>query len=127
MNSSEIVITVQPLGRRIVTTSDKTIFEALKENGIIIRSICGGVGTCGKCKVKIVKGEYEFKYDPKLGLLTKEELEEGYVLACRTRCLTDCEIYIPPETRIGTQKLKDLDFVEVDANKGIIKIIQRRP
>ena len=30
-------------------------------------------------------------------------------------------------TRIGTQKLKDLDFVEVDANKGIIKIIQRRP
>ncbi|MEM2538319.1 MAG: 2Fe-2S iron-sulfur cluster-binding protein, partial [Candidatus Methanomethylicia archaeon] len=45
---------------KLKTTIHKnsTILEALRKVGIGIRSVCGGKGFCGKCKV-LVKGGIE--------------------------------------------------------------------
>jgi len=37
--------------------SDKTILEQLKDNGTVIECPCRGLGTCGKCKIKILDGK----------------------------------------------------------------------
>ena len=40
-------ITFQPDGKRVETTEDKTILDAILLNGIDISSVCGGKGICG--------------------------------------------------------------------------------
>lgn len=62
----------------------RTIYETLQKTNLDLESECGGLGTCGKCKVRIITpigpaGEQERK------LLSPAELEDGVRLACRTR------------------------------------------
>ncbi len=61
----------------------ETISEALQEEDIELGGECGGLGKCGKCKVKVLSSvgppsEIEEQ------LLDEEELEQGIRLACRT-------------------------------------------
>ena len=99
-------ITIQPYGKRIKVSTETNLLDALRDAGIIIRSVCGGQGECGKCKIIIKSGKFDFKYNPEEKLLTPDELKSGYVLACLTRCLSDCEIFIPPETIIEKPKIQ---------------------
>ncbi len=50
------MVMFQPSGRRGHVSDGKTIAQAAQEMGVDIKSICGGKGTCGKCKVRIEKG-----------------------------------------------------------------------
>ena len=117
----KITITFQPYGRRITVPVGTTILDAAIKAGIEIRSVCGGKGACGKCKVIVRKGEVEFNYDPKEGLLTPEELSTGCMLACLTRCLTDCEVYVPPESRLEGQKIQVEALIPEVVPKPIIR------
>ncbi|MBW2121806.1 MAG: DUF4445 domain-containing protein, partial [Deltaproteobacteria bacterium] len=67
-------------------------------------NLCGGQGVCGKCKVKVKKGTVEgrSKYLP---VLTKEELQEGFVLACQTPVEDRLEVEIPPESRLEGEQI----------------------
>lgn len=76
--------------------------EAAHRANVYISSICGGVATCGKCKVVVEEGQVE---SPPTPLLAKEELANKYVLACQTRALSDLLISIPPETRMEGGKI----------------------
>lgn len=58
-----------------------SLLNNLSKNDITIESPCGGNGTCGKCKVKINSGFVQTSPQDKKNF-TKEELEEGYRLAC---------------------------------------------
>jgi uncharacterized 2Fe-2S/4Fe-4S cluster protein (DUF4445 family) len=68
-----------------------TIWEALQETNVDLEGDCGGLGKCGKCKVKVVsaigrptKVERE--------LLSEDELTQGIRLACRTKIKKDIQI-----------------------------------
>jgi len=70
-----------------------TVWKALQEAGVELEGECGGLGKCGKCKVKVLssigppsKEEREF--------LDEEELKQGIRLACRTKIEKDLVIYI---------------------------------
>lgn len=102
----KFTIVFQPYGRRITVSEDTNLLEAARSAGITLRSVCGGKGGCGKCKIIIQKGEVQFNYDPKEKLLTDEELNDGYVLACLSFPKSDCEVFIPPETRLEGQKIQ---------------------
>jgi len=66
---------------------DKPIYDLLLKINLPIRSICGGLGTCGKCKVLIQKGsEYLNQItNAEKKFLSNEDLESGYRLACQTK------------------------------------------
>ncbi|MEM0026922.1 MAG: ASKHA domain-containing protein [Ignisphaera sp.] len=80
-----------------------TIIEIVQKVGIGIRSVCGGRGFCGKCKV-FVKGKVDFELTDKT-LLSEDEISKGYVLACLARVVDDIEVFIPPETQFRKAKL----------------------
>lgn len=87
------------------------IYSALKRSGIYLVASCGGKGTCGKCKVKIVEGDCDvISY----GKLTQKEREADIVLACQAVPKGDILIEIPKESRlvvgdkIAIAKTKDL-------------------
>jgi len=69
-----------------------TIHEALQKTDLDIASECGGLGSCGKCKVHILTalGPPD---DQEKKLLTGEELESGVRLACRTRIKKNLTIH----------------------------------
>ncbi len=102
---SNIVIEFQPLGKRVEVPIATTILDAALVGGIGIRSVCGGKGSCGKCKVVVREGKIEFDRSLAKDFLTKDELDKGYVLACLAKVLSNSIVFIPPESRIERARL----------------------
>jgi len=74
----------------------KPLLSVLREEKIFIPSACGGRGTCGVCKVKVIDGG-----GPVLAtetpFLTKEELADNVRLSCQVKVRSDIAIQIPEE------------------------------
>ena len=77
----------------------ETVLRAAMQASIHINASCGGTGTCGKCRVRLLQGQAEAEPHPKL---SAEEWAEGVRLACRTVVLSDAEIFIPETSRMGS-------------------------
>lgn len=76
-----------------------TLMEAAQSAGVHINNLCGGNGVCGKCRVKVANGKARADKHS-INLLSKEEIMEGYVLACQTKVDADMEILVPAESRL---------------------------
>lgn len=67
----------------------KILLEVFEENSIPVIAACRS-GICGSCKCKVQTGKVQFTVDAIAnGALTKEEVEEGYTLACSSRIIED--------------------------------------
>ncbi|UCH82281.1 MAG: DUF4445 domain-containing protein [Nitrospiraceae bacterium] len=98
-------------GQTLESTSGTSILASLKEAGIFLTSSCGGKGVCGKCKVIVTSGDADSKSKMKL---SREEIGQGYVLACTAFPSGDLLIDIPKESiltvegKVVTGRSKDL-------------------
>jgi uncharacterized 2Fe-2S/4Fe-4S cluster protein (DUF4445 family) len=103
-----IEVVFQPSGKRMKFLSGITILEAALNLGINISSICGGKGTCGKCKVIVQKGVEGLSPLTKRELqhLSEEEISANVRLACQTQLMIPSLIYIPLRSRIRAQRLQ---------------------
>ncbi len=81
-------ITFMPDEKSVEVEPGTTLIEAAEKAGIRINSLCGGEGVCGRCRVKLINGKVRADRHS-ISLLSKEEITEGYVLACQTRVDTD--------------------------------------
>ncbi|PLX44462.1 MAG: ferredoxin [Deltaproteobacteria bacterium] len=79
-----------------VFAQDENLLRLAIVSGVHVNASCGGAGTCGKCKVKILEGEYDSEPSAKI---SDEQWEEGYRLACRTKVKGDLVVEIPIESR----------------------------
>ncbi len=95
-------VTFQPIGRKILVEEGENLLQAAMEAGIHINASCGGSATCGKCKVKLLKGMADSPQHPKL---TQREYDEGYRLACLTTIKSDIDIEIPIESQVDKSVL----------------------
>ena len=98
-------IIFNPMNKVVEVERGKILLDAIREAGIMIRSVCGGHGECGTCKVILERGEVSdvsTKYEK---WLSPEEISKGYRLACQTRVLSDCEVTIPVESRVFSPKI----------------------
>ena len=91
------IITVTVLGRgsAIQLAYDGTVdlLKALLAQEIYVSAACGGKGTCGKCKIKVVSGELEITSSDR-AKFSEKELEQGYRLACKAYPKSACTIRI---------------------------------
>ena len=86
-NDKKIILDFEPISRRILYADDLSIYDALSQAGVRISSLCGGKGTCGKCRILIQKGSQHLK-DPsnsELQMLTQSDIEKGWRLACQVK------------------------------------------
>jgi len=100
-----VTVTFQPAGIRVVVPHGSTIFEASQIGHLRMRSVCGGKGTCGKCKVILEAGQGDANTELIAKHLSVTELSHGYTLACQTRIRSDLEVFIPLESRVEGQKI----------------------
>lgn len=71
-----------------------TVFSILRKNSYYIGGVCGGKGTCGKCRIQTEEGVFEITSADRR-CLSPKELSEGWRLACTAVITRDCEIGIP--------------------------------
>ena len=68
-----------------------TLWEALQKTDVELEGECGGLGKCGKCKIRVITAIGPPTAET-AELLTPEELEKGIRLACRTKIKKDLVI-----------------------------------
>ena len=95
MKSNSALIIVKEYGKRkeLHATKGRRLSEVLSANGIAVDSPCGGMGRCGKCRVRFISGAG----DPTsldLRFLSEKDIGEGVRLLCRAVVQGDCEIEI---------------------------------
>lgn len=83
-SGAEIKITLLPTGQEITPRPGQRILETARENGLHITSVCGGKGTCGKCRV-LIEGPVDDPLPVEKVHLSQEDLARGVRLACQTR------------------------------------------
>ncbi len=112
-----------------ITSFDRTmeaepgscLLDVLRKTGIGIETPCGGQGTCGRCRVRVVSGSVSFE---ERGVLDRAAVAAGWVLACRARLTgedidlefphsdestLDTGIEIPPDERVTPHLLDPAD------------------
>jgi len=104
--TKEIRIIFQPMNRVVTVPAGTPLFLTLRMAGVAIEGICGGKGTCGKCRVILTKGICDLSIEAAAGCrLTQREREEGYYLACQVKLVADAEFTIPVESRIESPQI----------------------
>jgi len=90
---SDVVVTFEPSGLKVLVESGTTAFEAARQVGLYMPSDCGGRGTCGKCRVIVHPMQNPTNYD--LKHLTKKEIMGGIHLACKLQLHKKSRIILP--------------------------------
>ena len=86
-------VTYEPTGTTAHVPTGTTLFNAAHWAGIPIESTCGGRGTCGKCKVRVVQGHAERTLADYRHV--SEGLDEGWRLSCRCEVTEDMVVDVP--------------------------------
>ncbi|MCK4959965.1 MAG: 2Fe-2S iron-sulfur cluster binding domain-containing protein, partial [Planctomycetes bacterium] len=82
-------VTFDPDGKTISIHAGATVLEAAGQVGIILNTVCGGQGTCGKCAVT----------------LTGPEGPGRRVMACQHRIEGDITVTIEPDSGFFAQQI----------------------
>jgi len=98
------IVKFGPIGKKLIANRPRLLFEIAREAGIGLKSLCGGKGKCGKCKVIVDPANQTTAIESKL--LTQDEMDEGYRLACCTTVRENIEVYVPPSSITEEQKLE---------------------
>lgn len=85
---------------RITTQDGDEVFDVRKNDLLLLSAIGQGidyphncrVGTCGRCKTRLLSGRISPMVDFALSPLTNEELRDGYILACQAKVRSDLVI-----------------------------------
>ncbi|MGB5992272.1 MAG: response regulator, partial [Desulfobacterales bacterium] len=71
---------------------DTTVYKALQNTEIELEGDCGGLGKCGKCKIRVITPLGKPSKET-IEVLDPDELEQGVRLACRTKIRKNLTIY----------------------------------
>ena len=99
MNNEYVKIKILPYNKEVIVEKDKSLLQTLISAGVNIYASCGGRGTCGKCKIKILFGEYTTEPSQ---FISDEEKKQNIVLACKTF----------PKSDLSIELLNQLDVIE---------------
>jgi len=73
-----------------------TLLATLSAQKIFLPSACGGGGTCGMCRVRVLKGGGTILPTEK-GFFTRKEQADHWRLGCQVKVREDMEIEVPAE------------------------------
>jgi len=85
---------IHPFRMDLNVPKGTNLLSALASAGIHLRSDCGGVGRCGKCRV-LCHGGLTAPNQSETKWISSKELRKGVRLACQAKVLKSTEILIP--------------------------------
>jgi len=99
-----------PLGSTLLTT--------LAEQKIFVPSACGGQGTCGMCKVRIIEGGGEI-LPTETSHFSRKQQKDHWRLGCQVKVKENLKIEVPEEV-LGVKKWE----CEVVSNRNVATFIK---
>ncbi|MBE9590356.1 NADH:ubiquinone reductase (Na(+)-transporting) subunit F [Moraxella sp. K127] len=102
----------------VSTAAGGKLLQTLAGEGIFLSSACGGGGTCGQCRCKVLDGGGSI-LPTEEGHFTQGEIREGMRLACQVAVKQDMKIEIDPEF-FGVKKWE----CEVISNDNVATFIK---
>lgn len=88
---TEVTVQKGEEARKIYLEEGESLLTGLIREGYYVSAPCGGKGRCGKCRIRVVKGDVWITQEDKKAF-TREELEAGWRLACRAYPVEDIVI-----------------------------------
>lgn len=104
--------------RTVETPAGATLLASLASNKIFLPSACGGGGSCGMCRCRVLSGGGEI-LPTETGFFTRKQQQEHYRLACQAKVKNDLQIQVP-QTILGIKKME----CEVVSNRNVASFIK---
>jgi len=128
MNKALVIF--QPEGKRVEVDLEENLLDAARNIGLELRSVCGGRGLCGKCRVRLQcdSGLVSPTTDFESKILSEDELGKGYRLACCVRISGHGPVVVevPPESMLSRQRLLVSGIeVQVEPKPAVRKIVAK--
>ena len=95
-----------------------TLLNTLQSENIYLSSACGGSGSCGQCRCRVVEGGGEILPTEK-GFFSRKEQSEHWRLACQTKVKEDMQVIVPEEV-FGVKEWE----CEVISNRNVSTFIK---
>jgi uncharacterized 2Fe-2S/4Fe-4S cluster protein (DUF4445 family) len=105
-DSETFRIDLEPVGRRVEVPPGTSLLAAARMAGVQLISICGGVGSCDGCKIRLAEGELTPPTSEEREAIEEHDLIAGWRLACQSIPLSDVKIDVPPESLTTPQRLQ---------------------
>jgi uncharacterized 2Fe-2S/4Fe-4S cluster protein (DUF4445 family) len=100
------IVEMQPVGRRCQVQPGDSLLFATQSAGVELAAICGGIGACDTCRVRLIQGTLSPATLIEEGEFSEAQLTTGWRLACQAEPLSDVKIDIPPESLTAAQRLQ---------------------
>ena len=115
--SGEVKITIND-EKELTVSPGGSLLSTLGNEKILLPSACGGGGTCGMCKCRVVEGGGDILPTEK-PFFSRKEQQNNYRLACQVKVKQDLKIEIPKEI-MGIKKWE----CEVVSNRNVATFIK---
>ena len=109
----------------IEVQSGSSILATLANEKIFLPSACGGQGTCGMCKCKVIEGGGEMLPTEKPHF-TRRQQQENYRLGCQVKVKEDMKIYVSCNYFTTKSMIENVLNQNKDALRKMINNINRQ-
>ena len=120
----KLEVTYLPYERTTRVPPGTTVFSAAHWIGLPIDSTCGGRGTCGKCKVRVLESPTEVTTADNRQL-RKDEIDAGWRLSCQAHVHEDMRVEVPQLLRVpkaATMGLGRLVILDPNVRKVYLEL-----
>ena len=104
--SAPVWVTFLPSGRRVQAAVGSRVLTVAQRAGIDLAAVCGGVGTCGACRVRLLDGVLSDPTPAENRALSPQQFAQGFRLACQAHILGEVRLEIPLESALEGFRLQ---------------------
>jgi len=97
-------VTFLPFETTLEVAAGTDLLQAARAGHLPLKATCGGLGTCGGCVVRIVRGECRRKSS---AALSSKLSSQGYALACSTQIIGHLTVELPQFEELFLEKVVD--------------------
>lgn len=117
VKSGDVKITINE-SDEVTTQAGKSLLSTLADENIFLPSACGGKGSCGQCKVRVIEGGGEILPTETVHF-TRKEIKDHWRLGCQVKVKEDMKIQVP-ESVLDVKEWE----CEVISNKNVATFIK---
>lgn len=94
MNGPSRSVTFVPLGESATALPNETVLDAARRAGVPLGNSCGGIGICGRCRIRIVEGAGQLSAPTSIEIrtMTARGFADDERLACMCVVDGDCAV-----------------------------------
>ena len=94
MPTGNVTITIND-DKKLEVPTGNSLISTLAEQKIFLPSACGGKGSCGQCKCRVLEGGGSI-LPTEVGFFTRKQIQDHWRLGCQVKVKEDLKIAVPP-------------------------------